>query len=168
MAPNPKETLLDWLRDAHAMEGSIATLLEKQAQQFKNRPELQAKINEHLQVTREQRDRVKTLIEGMGGEVSTVKEVTGKMLTNMQAMMNMVAPDGNVKNMIGNLAVEHFEIASYKSLIAAATALGETEVQRVCQQILEQEQEMASWVDHHIAGVTTEYLGKAQQQTMRS
>lgn len=152
---------MDWLRDAHAMEDSIATMLEKQAAKLDDRPAMKSRIEEHLDVTREQRERVKGLIEGLGGKTSKVKDTTAKILSNIQAMTAGSAPDNAVKFSIANLAVEHFEIASYRSLIAAAEELGQTDVVRVCRENLAEEEEMARWVDEQIPVVTTDYLSKA-------
>jgi len=157
---NPKETLLDWLRDAHAMEDSIVSLLEKQAGQLDDKPSMQSKIREHLEITRDQRDRLKALIGRLGGDVSFAKKITGSFLANLQALTLAGAPDAVVKNVLTDFAVEHFEIACYTSLIAAAEMQGQSEVVRVCRQILDEEREMAAWLEHQIPRVTTEYLGK--------
>lgn len=159
---NPQETLLDWLRDAHAMEDSNVSLLERQVAQLKDRPDVHGKISEHLEVTRAQRDRLKGVIEHLGGDVSMMKKLTGTILANVQAIAAGAAPDAVVKNALSNYAVENFEIACYTSLIAAAEAQGQTEVKRVCQENLEEERDMAKWLEHHIPRLTTEYLGKVE------
>lgn len=153
-----KETLLDWLRDAHAMESSIISLLERQSGSLEGHPALEGKINEHLEITRQQKEKVGQLIERLGGDTSAVKEGTGKLLSNLKAMSTAAASDMVVKDSIANFAVEHFEIASYKSLIAAAQDLGESEVEQTCREILRQEEEMAEWLDEHISQVTKVYL----------
>lgn len=159
---DPKETLLDWLRDAHAMEDSLVGLLEKQAKAFEGHPTMSGKINEHVEVTRTQRDRVKGLIETLGGSTSKTKTIAGNVFANLQAMAGAAAPDAIVKNSLANYAIEHFEIACYTSLIAAAEAQGQNEVKRVCQEILDEERDMASWLQHNVPRVTTEYLGKKE------
>lgn len=53
---------------------------------------------------------------------------------------------------------ENMEIASYVTLIAAAQQAGDTETQRVCEQILAQEQEMAQWVLDNLPEVTQAFL----------
>jgi ferritin-like metal-binding protein YciE len=164
---NAKETLLDWLRDAHAMEDSIVGVLEKQVDQLQDKPELQGKVREHLEVTREHRERVKALIQKLGGDVSAIKKMTGNLIANLQAMTISAAPDSLVKSFITDYAVEHFEIASYTALVGAAEAQGQMEIARACRGILEQEREMANWLEHHLPRVTSEYLAKERATTTR-
>lgn len=160
-----KETMLDWLRDAYAMEDSMIEVLEKQSKTFENNVLVSGKIREHLQVTKEQRDQLKGLIEKLGAKPSAMKTMTGNLFANVQAIAGASAPDAIVKSCISNFAAENFEIACYTSLIAAAEFQGQTEVVRVCRGILEQEREMASWLQANIPHVTTEYLGKKQAKT---
>lgn len=157
-----KELLLDWLRDAHAMEAAIVPVLEKQVKDFEGRPMIQQKVREHLEITKEQRDLVKGLVERLGGDTSTTKDFLGKMFTSLPGVVNSVSGDTIVKHAITDFAVENFEIASYKALIAAAQSVGQTEVVRVCQQILDQEVEMANWLSANLDHVVTEYVAKKQ------
>lgn len=55
-----KENLLDWLRDAHAMEQQAETMLKGQASRIEHYPVLKARIEEHIQETIGQRE----LLEG--------------------------------------------------------------------------------------------------------
>ncbi|MBK5960204.1 hypothetical protein CCR97_18640 [Rhodoplanes elegans] len=44
-------TLLDWLRDAHAMEKHAEQMLSNTASRLEHYPELRAKIERHLEQT---------------------------------------------------------------------------------------------------------------------
>ena len=70
--------------------------------------------------------------------------------------LGRIRPDGQERT--SRLRGRTFEIASYKSLIAAAESAGETEVARVCQEILQDEEEMAAWLDERVPEVTQLYL----------
>ncbi len=48
MADTPQDHLLDWLRDAHAMEEQAITMLEAQASRLENYPALRRRVQEHL------------------------------------------------------------------------------------------------------------------------
>lgn len=102
------------------------------------------------------------LIKQLGGDVSKIKELTGSIFSTVQGMVAVTPPDAIVKNSLANYAVENFEIACYTSLIAAAEAQGNTEVKRVCSEILEEEREMAKWLEHHLPRITQEYIGKVE------
>ncbi|CAP44121.1 DUF892 family protein [Bordetella petrii] len=53
---------------------------------------------------------------------------------------------------------EHMEIASYKSLIAAAELAGDAETKRVCEAILPQEEAIAEWLSERIATITQQFV----------
>lgn len=52
---SPKEHLVHWLRDAHAMEEQAESMLIAQADRLDDYPMLQARIRQHIEETREQR-----------------------------------------------------------------------------------------------------------------
>ncbi len=152
--------LLSWLRDAHAMEKSAESILEKQVKSLDDYPQMKNKINEHLQTTRNQAKRIEGCIEQLGGDTSKVKELVGKFTGAMQAFGAAGADDEVVKAGISDYSFECMEIASYRSLIAAAEAYGEPEIKQVCQDILAEEEEMANWLENNIPDVTRNYLSK--------
>lgn len=48
---NPNEHLVDWLRDAYAMEKQAESMLKAQSSRLENYPELRQRIDQHLQET---------------------------------------------------------------------------------------------------------------------
>ncbi|MFW5844752.1 MAG: DUF892 family protein [Planctomycetota bacterium] len=50
--------LIDWLRDAHAMEKTAASMLETQLKRLDDYPDMQRRVREHLAETKEQTSRV--------------------------------------------------------------------------------------------------------------
>ncbi len=152
------KTLLAWLNDAYAMERAQVTTLRNHAADAKNQPSIAAKIEEHLGQTERHSELVKSCIERRGGSVSTVKTAMGKAGSLFAAAATGAAPDELVKNALGDYAAEHFEIACYKSLIAAAEACGDSETARVCEQILREEEDMADWLEANIPTVTQQHL----------
>lgn len=153
-----KETLLAWLQDAHAMENQAIEILKRQSERIKSYPDLQEKVPDHLEETREHAARVKECIERLGGDASTTKKSVGKFMGNAAALANSAANDEVVKDGIADYAFEQFEIASYRALIAAAEQLGEDEIRRVCEEILEEEKAMAQWLEEKLPLVTRQYL----------
>jgi ferritin-like metal-binding protein YciE len=153
-----KETLIEWLKDAHAMENHAIETLERQAERTEHYPELEAQVKNHLEESRWQAEQVKKCLKRLGSDSSTIKKGIAKFMGNMSALTNSAAGDEVVKNSIADYAFEHFEIASYRSLVAAADELGEDEVKRVCEDILRQEEAMADWLEDHLPQVTQQYL----------
>ncbi len=70
----------------------------------------------------------------------------------------MTASDEIVKGAMAGYVFEHFEIASYTALIAAAKTAGDAETVRVCEEILVQEEAMADWLATHLPEVTEEFM----------
>jgi ferritin-like metal-binding protein YciE len=166
---NTKEHLVDWLRDAHAMEMSAISILERQESRLESYPDMLAKVREHVTITRSQAERLEGLLQHLGDDTSMLKDAAGRFKGNMSALMNAAASDEVVKNAIANYTFEQFEIACYRSLIAAADELGETRVSDVCAEILDQEEEMADWLDEHIPTITQQFLERdaADMQSKR-
>ena len=153
-----EETLMAWLRDAHAMEQQAIEMLEKMAGRLEHYPELRAKIEEHLRQTHRQADMVRQCIERRGGSTSGIKDIAGKLVGTGQALSGLFVSDEVVKGGIANEAFEHYEMACYKTLIATAEEVGDQETKRVCEQIFREEEAMAAWLGEHLPQVTRQYL----------
>ena len=63
-----------------------------------------------------------------------------KLTGNLQSMFHASTSDEILKDLFALYAFEHFEQASYLSLIAMAEECGEAEVASTCRQILQQEE----------------------------
>lgn len=154
------ETLNQWLRDAHAMEEQAEQMLKTQASRIESYPELAARIRQHLEETRSQRDRLESCIERRGASSSSMKDMAARLSAMMQGMGAMMSSDEVMKGILTSYAFEHFEVASYRILVAAAEAVGDAETARVCEAICGEEEAMASWLADHIPGVTQTYLSR--------
>jgi ferritin-like metal-binding protein YciE len=155
---NLRDTLSTWLKDAYAMEQGIVEILEKQIGQFDDMPEAKAKIRQHLELTRDQAERVRGCVEMLGDDVSHVKSGMANVLGAVQGMSTAMADDKMVKNAMGNYAIEYFEIAAYKVLVTTARETGNEEIAMVCEGIMQEEQEMADWLEQALPLVTRTHL----------
>lgn len=164
MAHHEKEWILSWLNDAYAMENNLIQVLENHAKDAKDHPQVQQRIQQHLETTRRHADLVKGRIQALGGDVSSIKSGMGSLSGMLQGISTGMAKDELVKNALSDYAAENFEIASYTSLIAAAQAAGDMETVRVCQEILRDEQEMARWLEQQIPNVTTMFLSQQARE----
>lgn len=153
-----EDRLLQWLRDAHAMEKQAETMLSAQASRIESYPELKAKIEEHLAETRRQADMLESCIERRGGDTSTLKDLMGKFAAMGQGLGGAMVDDEVVKGSMASYTFEHMEIAAYKVLIATAEACGDQETAAVCQRILNEEMAMAAWLGENLAPVTSRFL----------
>ena len=161
---NAQETLLDWLRDAHAMEEQAETLLSSQAGRLKDHPEVKAGVERHLEVTRRQAHRLEACISRHGGSASSVKDVTGKLFALGQSFSGVFAADEVVKSCLAMYTFEQMEVASYRILMEAADVVGDPETRRVCEEILREEEAMAEWVSQQFASITRSYLAATHKR----
>jgi ferritin-like metal-binding protein YciE len=153
-----RENLLDWLRDAYAMEQQAEHMLRAQAARIEHYPIVKARIEEHLQETLGQQQLLLGCIERLGGTPSTMKDVLGRVMAFGQAAGGAMNSDEIVKGAIASYVFENLEIATYTALIAAANTVGDRETARVCEQILPQEEAMAKWVLEHLPQLTEEFM----------
>ena len=153
-----EENLMDWLRDAHAMEQQAETMLTDTAARIENYPDVKARLERHIQETREQARLVKSCIDRRGGGTSTMKDIAGKVTATAQGLSGMFVSDEIVKAGMASYTFEHMEIASYRTLIAAAELVGDTETRQICERILAEEEAMASWLAEHLPAVTRRFL----------
>ncbi|WP_313328652.1 ferritin-like domain-containing protein [Stutzerimonas balearica] len=152
------ERLIEWLRDAHAMEAQAETMLNKQASRIENYPDLKARIEQHIVETQNQAKLIEGCLRRYDKSYSGFKDMGGKMMAMGQAMGGMMVNDEIVKGAQMGYVFENLEIASYTILIAAAQAVGDTETQQVCERILEEEVAMAEWLRQHLPQLTQAYL----------
>lgn len=162
MARATEENLMDWLRDAHAMERQAEQMLTAQAKRIEHYGALKARIEQHIQETRHQAERIEGCIERLGGTTSTLKDLGGKSMAMAQGMSGIFASDEVVKGTMASYTFEHMEIASYQILAATAGMLGDHETKQVCESILREEQAMADWLKDNLDSVTTQYLQRAE------
>jgi ferritin-like metal-binding protein YciE len=160
-----RETLLGWLKDAHSMEKALLPVLENHANDAADMPEVQARLTQHLEETRRHVDMVHQCIQSLGGDTSALKDMVGNITGAVQSVSSAPFADEPVKNFLSDFAAENFEVASYTSLVAAAQALGETQIAATCQQILQEDQAMAQWLQQQIPTVTNAFLSREAAAT---
>lgn len=156
------ENLLDWLRDAHAMEQQAENMLESLSDRIEHYPQFKVHIDQHLQETRWQRDQIESCIRRLGSSPSAFKDMAAKVVAFGQGLSGVVMSDEVVKGAISTYVFENMEIASYRTLIAAAEVAGDAETKRVAQEILMQEQAMADWLLNYLPEITSEFLSRSE------
>lgn len=152
------DVLISWLNDAYAMEQSLITTLQNHASDATDQPQIQRRINEHVDETRRHADLVGKCVARLGGDTSSAKTAMGKLSGFFSGMSSSMSQDELVKNTLVESSSEHFEIASYKAIIAAAESLGHPDVVSTCQEILRDEERMAEWLDQNLPALVHEHL----------
>lgn len=157
-----EEHIMDWLRDAHAMEKQAETMLASMAGRIENYPELKQAVELHLEETKEQAQRLSECIERRGGNTSTLKDAAGQFVAMGQGLSGVFVEDEVVKGTMAGYTFEQMEIAAYRTLIAAAKELGDTQTAAVCGAILEQEEATAKKLADMIPTITARYLERSE------
>ena len=125
LAETAKNIYLTGLRNQHAVENQAIELLERQVGRLENYPEMEARMRRHIEESRAQARRLEDLLSQHDTSHSTVKDTVMSMVGNVAALGHATASDEVVKNTFANFAFEHYEIASYKSLLTLADLAGQ-------------------------------------------
>jgi len=160
MNEEQKTTYLAWLNDAHAMEQGLVTVLEKQVAETEGKPEMQTRLKQHLEETKVHAEKVAGCIERNGSSPSATKDFASKAGATLQGLSMSMAGDAMVKNVHSSYAAEHFEIASYTVIQAAAEELGDDETASIVSDIIEEEIAMANWLIEQLPTVVEEELAE--------
>ena len=158
MASSTRDTLITGLRNAYALEGQALTTMRTVHDRLEHYPQLKAGIAQHIAETERQQAMVEECLHGLNESPSTLKEMATKLAANLQGMAHMTAGDEVLKNAFALFAFEHFEQASYRSLIVMAEAAGESGIAQTCREILRQEEEAGRKIGAMIEDVTRTYL----------
>lgn len=158
MSATKQERLLEWLRDAHAMEVQAEKMLKGQANRIRHYPQFKARIEQHIEETRAQTGLLEGCIDRLGGSTSALKDFGGKIVAMGQTIGGVMVGDEVAKSMLSCYTFEHMEIASYKILIAAADEIDDVHTSEVCARILIEEEAMAQWLSDHMVEITQQYL----------
>lgn len=162
------ERLVQWLRDAHAMEKQAETMLSGMEERIENYPQLRKRLAQHLKETQHQAQRLEDALGRLGGSTSTLKDTAAGLTTMMQNMMTAIAGDEVIKGVLAGYTFEHYEIGSYRILIGAAESFGDKETARICRENLREEEDMAQWLSQNMDQITAEYLDREDRGSDRA
>jgi ferritin-like metal-binding protein YciE len=158
-----RDLLVIGLRNAHAMESQAEELMERQVECTSDLPEVQSRLQQHLDETRMQLRRLEECLEACGESPSTIKDTALSALGNLIATGHVTEGDEILKNTFANNAFEHYEIAAYKSLLAMCEEAG-IDLSELLRASLREEEAMAEWIDGHVAEVTRQYMAMEEPQ----
>lgn len=157
---HPRVHLVEWLRDAHAMERQSEQMLRGQAGRLERYPKLAQALQRHLEQTVAQQELLEECLQRMDATPSALKDLAGRLGTGAQALATMAAADEPVKAMMASLAFEQMEVAAYTVLFAAAHQAGDIQCQRMFDRLLQEEQAMAGSLRDSLPGLVQAYLAR--------
>jgi ferritin-like metal-binding protein YciE len=142
MAETAKERIVRYLQDAHAAETGIDDVLAGFINDTDD-PSIKAVFEEHRAVTKTQAQRLEQRLTALGEKPSGGKGFLNMIMAKMSELMHGAHDeyDKNTQNLIKAYATEHLERGMYESLIAYATAVGDTETAQLGREIQKEEEQ---------------------------
>ena len=134
---------MDQLKDAYSAEKQLVKALPKMVKAATS-PELRTALEEHLDVTRRQVERLEGIFQDLGKPASgkTCKGMAGIIEEGQEILQEDGDPEVIDAGIIAAAQrVEHYEIAAYGTLRTFAETKGDTKAARILQEILNEEKE---------------------------
>lgn len=156
-----KDELIDWLKDAYAMEKAMEMALGKQINNEKVSQRMREQASIHYTETQGHAQAVHDCLHALGADISLLKNMTAQGIEFAKSSTSMFTRDERVKDAIAAYASEHFEIACYSALRAAAKTAGIPQIVSMCDAILKEELAMAEWLQSNLPNVVNDYLKEA-------
>ena len=131
------------LKDIYSAEKQLVRALPKMAKAA-NSENLQAGFEEHLEVTRQQQERLEEIFNmlDVGSRGPKCIAMEGLIEEGSKLMEEDAEPDVLDAGLIAAAQkVEHYEIATYGTLVTWARLLGHTDAERLLQHSLDEEKE---------------------------
>ncbi|HEX3626667.1 MAG TPA: DUF892 family protein [Verrucomicrobiae bacterium] len=154
---NVRDEVVVWLRDAYSMERGLESMLTRQPHFHDGHPEVQKAKMMHLVRTRQHIHTVESLLTSLGSRTPIVE--SGFVMTEaVKIVAESLSHDESIKDLLACYAMEHFEVACYKTVMAAAKAAHLPYVAKACQEIILDEEEMAQTIGAMIPRVVESCL----------
>lgn len=136
-----RELFIDELKDIYWAEKALVKALPKMVKKSTS-SELVAAIEDHLSVTETHVERLEQVFEVLGEKASAKKcEAMDGLITEAEELMKEIE-DGVVRDaaiISAAQKVEHYEIASYGTLVSFANTLGESDAAALLEETLSEE-----------------------------
>lgn len=153
-----QQLFITGLKNAHAMEKQALSIMTPQMQRIEHYPEVAERLREHIEETNGQIMRLDEILDALDERASALKDTALGVAGELAAVGHSFAGDEILKNSLANYAFEHFEMASYKSLIVMSEGPGLDRFRSALEQNLREEEAMAAWIDQSLPLVTRRYM----------
>lgn len=138
-----KDLFIDSLKDIYWAENALVSALPKMADNATD-PGLASAVLEHLDVTKNQVKRLEQVFDLLGEKAEGKKcEAMAGLLKEGDSILLETTP-GAVRDagiIAASQKIEHYEIATYGTLVAFAKTLGENDAAKLLTQTLAEEKE---------------------------
>lgn len=145
-----RDKLVTYLQDAYAMEHEIIQVLEGQVKLTDKYPQIQSRIQQHLEETRLHEQRMADRLNAYNEKPSGTKSFGSSIIGNLIGAAAGGRTDKLSKAARDDYMTEHMEIAAYELLIVTADLYGDNETVYAAQANLRDEVRMANWLEQHL------------------
>lgn len=153
-----REYFVTGLKNAHAMEKQALSMMQPQLKRLEHYPEVAARLGQHIRETEGQIDRLRQILGSVNENPSMIKDGFLSAMGSMAALGHVPAQDEILKNSLANLAFENYEIAAYTALHTIARTVGDEQAAGLLQQNLDEEKQMAAWIQENLPEITRTFL----------
>lgn len=157
---NVRDEIIGWLRDAYAMERGAEFALEKMSVNGESIG-CRTAAALHLTETRQHSRDVESMLRSLGADISSFEAGFGMMADRMKGLGTALSHDESIKDLLDGYEMEHFEIACYSALAAAADFAGLSHIADTCRQIILDEERMAEVIRKELPRAVHEHLAAA-------
>jgi ferritin-like metal-binding protein YciE len=129
--------------------------------------DLKSAIQEHLEQTRQHAVNVVSVFTELGQEARReTNEVAQGLVSEAQEGIQEAQSDALCDAAIVSavIKVEHFEMGSYRSLVTAANLMGQTEIERLLRENMQQEEETARIAEQSAEGLLQKAMQEGEQE----
>jgi ferritin-like metal-binding protein YciE len=148
-----KSKLLPHIQNAYALENQIVKTLEGHVKETADYPDVQQIVQQHLEQTKQHRDRMEQCLKTYGDNPSAIKGLGSNLMGNMMGAMAGMRPDTISRIARDEYVTEHLEIAAYTLLITTAQAFGDQATIQAATMNLRDEIAMQQWLLQHMPEV---------------
>jgi ferritin-like metal-binding protein YciE len=161
-----EELFVEELKDLYSAEKQIVRALPKVAKAVQSE-ELKEAIQEHLEQTKGQVERLDRIFEILGkrGSGKTCKGMQGLIEEGSEHIEEIEAGPVRDAALIGALQkVEHYEIAAYGTVATIAEAMGQEEIKELLGETLQEEKDTDEKLTEVSQGVNSEAIGQGEEE----
>ncbi|MFC0409215.1 DUF892 family protein [Roseomonas elaeocarpi] len=160
MTDAARDYYLSGLSNQHAVEKQAIETIERELGRMSDYPALHSRMQQELQRSQTQLERLETLLSKHGTGASTLKETVTAAVGSVSGVVHIAARDEVIKNVLAAIGFKAYEIGSYKALIATAKLAGAGEDETVLKQSMAEEQEMGDWLGENLPSIIEQHLSK--------
>lgn len=164
---NLKELYLHQLRDIYDAETQLTKALPEMAKNASHE-DVRSAFEEHLEVTRNQIERLDQIFRSMneGSKRTTCVGMKGLIEEGREMLKKVEDPDALDAGLLASAQkVEHYEISAYGTARTYAELLGEDEAAQLLQETLDEEEETdRRLTELALEGINREAIGEEEEE----